>query len=775
MMSTHDSGASADSTTNVTHQGWLDLPSGVRLAGSELTYGELEDLRTLTHDQLLALEFEPQPWIVPGLLPAGLAVLVSAPKVGKTWLSMQLVYTLAAGGKWLHWDLPEGIGSRCYWMENDHQSLQGRFLKIQAEQPAGLPIVHTVGQFTGATLAERLANITTDIEQRLQDGFPLRLVVIDTLQLLQGLGRANDNAYKADVIALAELRKVALRFRICILALHHTNKSTCNYDDNDDPLMSVNGSNGIVGTANTIMIIQRPRGGDTGVLHVTGHQVGDQKIPMRFDKPLWTFDPNLDPDLAVTVGIENRVLAAIKAGADSLDQLHAALTGYKRQQITDALRELRDKSLVTQDQHGGIHPVRQFAPPASGAENPADPTPAPGPGAEQQPTANLGDRSGPPVSGYNTGDGKAAEPRPTPTPPDVSRETSRRIELKPCHRCGVKTAVVDEQGRPAHAGECPAWAVQNRGYQRPDWAPDDLSKGRVRAWNILLDRAAQRMNTPLIWHPYPQHDESLLPPPLRLMGKNLGTFVHEGKHDWKHPILAAGTMVTPLDKNAAYLAAIGSVLLPVGRCVHYDGRGPVDQLGIHHIDRWPNWDLADLPHPGGAPPKGRRAKEIWIGTDTLDLMTEWVERQHLEPFQVLESYTSPPLVPGKKPHIRLEKVGLALKQARSAAIAAGDDEMVKFTKGVYSVGVSTSGESTANTNLWRPDWTVKFRGCANANLFRAAHRARNYGLTVARVYGTDELHVAGNPFFEGSPFGTEEGLELNQWKIKPGEQAYAWR
>lgn len=703
---------------------WLAMPSGVRLRGAELSYRELEDLRTLSHDELLALEFTPQPWIVPGLLPAGLALLVSAPKLGKTWLAMQLVHALAAGGKWLHWELPPGIGSRCWWMENDHQSLQERFLRIQAQQPAGLPIVHTVGAFEGNSLAERLAVIRADIEDRIASGFPLRLVVVDTLQLLQGLGRSNDNAYRADVMALAELRKIALQHRICILALHHTNKSA---DDNDDPLMNVNGSNGIIGTANTVMIIQRPRGGNTGVLHVTGHQVGDQKIPMRFEHPLWTFDPDLDPDLAVTVGIENRVLGAVKAGADTFDQLAAALPALKRQQITDALRELRGKSLVTTNDAGHTYPVRSWT---SGAVATTQSD------AEGRATSSASD-SAPDTQ-------TAADPVAAPAPAtrvgaDVSRETTVR---------------------PAPATEP---------YKRPDWAPDDLTKGRVRTFNLLVERAAVRMNTPLIMHPYRDDDD--LPPPYRLVGKGLGTLVHEGGHDWKSPTVDPGQLVTPLDKNAAYLAALGAAILPIGRCELYPGRGPADQVGIHRLDQWPEWNRDWLPHPGGSTPRGRRAKEIWIGSETLKLWQQDNVRDGLGEYVVLTSFTSPPLREGHKPTVSLERVYIALRDARSAAIAAGDEEFVAFLKSVWSIGVSTMGESTSNTRIWRPDFPVAIRSTANANLWRAGYRAALAGIPVARMYGTDELHLAGNPWVDNSPFTM--GLALNEWKVKGAP--YAWR
>ena len=41
-----------------------------------------------TADELMALEFAPPRWAVPGFLAEGLSLLCGPPKVGKSWLSL---------------------------------------------------------------------------------------------------------------------------------------------------------------------------------------------------------------------------------------------------------------------------------------------------------------------------------------------------------------------------------------------------------------------------------------------------------------------------------------------------------------------------------------------------------------------------------------------------------------------------------------------------------------------------------------------------------------
>lgn len=69
---------------------------------------------------------------------------------------------------------------------------------------------------------------------------------------------------------------------------------------------------------------------------------------------------------------------------------------------------------------------------------------------------------------------------------------------------------------------------------------------------------------------------------------------------------------------------------------------------------------------------------------------------------------------------------------------------VEYIKAMYSKFTSTIGESSVNRDIRRPDWMHIIRSQAFANLWYKSHRAHTNGLTVVRVRGTDELHVAGD-------------------------------
>ena len=47
---------------------------------------------------LMAKEFDPIAWLVPGLIPEGLMILAARPKIGKSWLALDLAIATSAGG-----------------------------------------------------------------------------------------------------------------------------------------------------------------------------------------------------------------------------------------------------------------------------------------------------------------------------------------------------------------------------------------------------------------------------------------------------------------------------------------------------------------------------------------------------------------------------------------------------------------------------------------------------------------------------------------------------
>ena len=76
-----------------------------------LTSGKLGD--TFTVDELLNADLPEQKWLVNELIPVGLVSLAGRPKVGKSWMALQLAVAVATGGRFLDKQVEQGAVLHC--------------------------------------------------------------------------------------------------------------------------------------------------------------------------------------------------------------------------------------------------------------------------------------------------------------------------------------------------------------------------------------------------------------------------------------------------------------------------------------------------------------------------------------------------------------------------------------------------------------------------------------------------------------------------------------
>lgn len=75
---------------------------------------------------------------------------------------------------------------------------------------------------------------------------------------------------------------------VSVLFVHHNRKMK----DDNDPFNMISGTNGIMGAADTIWTITKAKRTDEeAALHITGRDVAQSDIAIRFDKDTWTWKP----------------------------------------------------------------------------------------------------------------------------------------------------------------------------------------------------------------------------------------------------------------------------------------------------------------------------------------------------------------------------------------------------------------------------------------------------------------------------------------------------
>jgi hypothetical protein len=93
------------------------------------------------------------------------------------------------------------------------------------------------------------------------------------------------SVYEQDYEAIGGLKRLADAHGVSVLVLHHLRKAAA-----DDPFDAVSGTLGLSGAADGTLVLQRASGRHDAVLHVTGRDVEQQELALRWDveRCLWS-------------------------------------------------------------------------------------------------------------------------------------------------------------------------------------------------------------------------------------------------------------------------------------------------------------------------------------------------------------------------------------------------------------------------------------------------------------------------------------------------------
>jgi hypothetical protein len=231
----------------------------------------LANLRT--GDWLDSVEFPPLRYAVPELLPEGFTLLAGSPKVGKSWLVLDMLLSVAGAGRALSSiSVPESRPVLYLALEDGDRRMQERCRTILDDRF----IPRNFHYVTDCTYP--LMTIRAWLER--YDG---AVIVLDTLGKVMEDGKPGDNSYQRDYKMAGGFKSICADFPgVSILAVHHDRKAT-----SDDFVQSVSGTNGIAGAADTIMILNRARNSDDGLLKVTGRDVLESEYALIRSGPSW--------------------------------------------------------------------------------------------------------------------------------------------------------------------------------------------------------------------------------------------------------------------------------------------------------------------------------------------------------------------------------------------------------------------------------------------------------------------------------------------------------
>ena len=226
-------------------------------------------LKVIDGESLVDMRLPPKRFCVSTLLPQGVTILGGAPKVGKSWLVLDLCVRVAKGKP--IWNLPTTKGTTLYLCLEDTE----RLLDITDDVSA-----NALFAVAAKTLADGLAE---QIRQFVSEHPDTVLVAVDTFQMVRGSD--SDPSYASDHQEIQTLKKLTDELGISLLLVHHLRKQ-----GDSDPLNKLSGTTGISGTVDAVFVLDKSRRNQSGAtLICTGRDIEYRELELNFSKEhcLW--------------------------------------------------------------------------------------------------------------------------------------------------------------------------------------------------------------------------------------------------------------------------------------------------------------------------------------------------------------------------------------------------------------------------------------------------------------------------------------------------------
>ena len=226
------------------------------------------NLTVIDSETLMDQRFLPTKFCVDTLLPQGLCILGGAPKVGKSWLVLDLCIHIARGEPF--WNLSVSQGEALYLcLEDSLRRIQERLNIVTDDVPSGIYFA------TGHTsLEEGLIDWLRSFKKE----HPLiSFVAIDTFQMVRH--SSIEVSYSGDYTEMQPLKELAEELQITLLLVHHLRKLS-----DRDPLNKLSGSTGIIGSVDAVFVLDKDdRVQRSATLIASGRDIRDRKMRLELD------------------------------------------------------------------------------------------------------------------------------------------------------------------------------------------------------------------------------------------------------------------------------------------------------------------------------------------------------------------------------------------------------------------------------------------------------------------------------------------------------------
>jgi hypothetical protein len=262
--------------------------------------------------------FAPLQYVLARFIPEGLTLVAGKPKVGKSFLCLDIAIAVAQGGYCLGKQCEPG-DVMALFLEDTDRRMQRRIDRmlgmLKADWPPRLRYATQFNRMDDGGL-EMLRLWAKESEHP-------RLIIVDLWERFRPLPQArNGSQYRSDYADLIHLQKLAAEFPgLGILVTNHQRKATA-----EDIFDTISGTLGLNGGADTLMVLAREEGAKT--LEVRGRDITDCAVVVEQDEKTLRFKNLGARHAGASTPERKKIIDAMRGrGPMSTKEIHKAVGG----------------------------------------------------------------------------------------------------------------------------------------------------------------------------------------------------------------------------------------------------------------------------------------------------------------------------------------------------------------------------------------------------------------------------------------------------------------
>lgn len=287
---------------------------------------------------------EPMHWNIKDILPAGTMLLFGKPKKGKSYLTLMIGISIAAGRE-IFGKQTSGKQVLYLGLEDSERRMQRR--GIGCAKALGIGVEEFGDNLFISTTASTLDNgLIDDLQAWMTVNPETGLIVIDMLKKVTA-DKSTKDLYQEQARVGDALSRFCHDYPdLSIIVVHHSRKA-----ESDDPFDLVSGTTGLSGSYDSLAAIADTEG--SRVLHITGRDLEGAEIPLLMnERGMYTLEECTEADQEFMSTTRRNVYNAVPNTQPVTRKVVIDGCGLPANTVDQQLRKLVMNGLVEHADHG---------------------------------------------------------------------------------------------------------------------------------------------------------------------------------------------------------------------------------------------------------------------------------------------------------------------------------------------------------------------------------------------------------------------------------------